>query len=414
MSTSTSVAAVETSTSRFSGAENFLVGISPHYWAHVPMSVADVNGLDLKDGVNCALVLPATSRCDDRVKFVPVSKCILVGYIVSIDIKSKGTTIYVLDDGTGMIDCVNWTSGDDIFSLPSLMGSHGMDSPEYNIGDLIRVFGKINVIKRELAVGKVCVWDCIREIRINVMEHVQSVDAEAGHWISCSNSVLSVSSTSNTEKECHSLQNSVDFLELLGSDIQEQVHDRRNLPSADDTLAAWRVFGTSCQCSLAYKEALLYCHCQAKLEPLDPNFTFRDTLLSTLLEMEVVQQGRLYFQYKTVATNERLVVIATRMVAATLNPTINANRLFLNTFRALRQDGIVHLSDLRDDSYLLISRDRVLDPYVTKEMQKSAFSGSEKKNFVSFDGAPYLTPKVHQERVLYIRRMCLSKEIKIK
>ena len=46
-------------------------------------------------------------------------------------------------------------------------------------------------------------------------------------------------------------------------------------------------------------------------------------------------------------------------------------QLAIGTFRALRRDGIVHLLDERSDTYLLISRDRVLVPYLRSVMKES-------------------------------------------
>jgi hypothetical protein len=37
----------------YTGAESFLVGISPQYWAHVPLSIVDVQNLKLVNGINC-------------------------------------------------------------------------------------------------------------------------------------------------------------------------------------------------------------------------------------------------------------------------------------------------------------------------------------------------------------------------
>ena len=62
--------------------------------------------------------------------YVPISKCSLVGAIVSAEIRSDGSRLYVLDDGTGLMDCVDWSCSyttihgnrlqNNIFQIPSL------------------------------------------------------------------------------------------------------------------------------------------------------------------------------------------------------------------------------------------------------------------------------------------------------
>ena len=41
---------------------------------------------------------------------------------------------------------------------------------------------------------------------------------------------------------------SLSYLDLLGPKIQTQVLQKQDLPSNDDTLARWKVFGKSCVC----------------------------------------------------------------------------------------------------------------------------------------------------------------------
>lgn len=393
----------------FSGAESFLVGICPHYWAHIPMTISQVRGLKLIDGINCAVVPKGPQN---NSKTVPVSKCLLVGYIINAEMRSNGSMSYVLDDGTGLVDCVAWKTEDDIYYLPSLFDD-SQTTFKFKIGGLVRIFGKIQCIsisteKESIAVAQrtLVFRDCIREIQITDIEHVESkssqnvtLGAEARHWTACSKSVLSATGPR--------LKNAADFLQILGSEIQRQVEDRRNLPAAGDTLAAWRVFGASCRCCLEYKESLLYCHCQAKIEPLDPELTFRDALVEVLLEMQRKHDKKLSFNYREVAGNKIVQEIATKQVAGTAKPRINFDRLFLNTFRALRNDGIIFLTNSDTDTYLLVSRDRVLEPYVRDDIERSRANGMPvSRHFVNFDAAPFLS-KVHHERLLYIRR-CLS------
>mmetsp|Transcript_11717 Transcript_11717/g.28072 ORF Transcript_11717/g.28072 Transcript_11717/m.28072 type:complete len:314 (+) Transcript_11717:552-1493(+) len=119
------------------------------------------------------------------------------------------------------------------------------------------------------------------------MEHVDNnLNEEAYHWMKCCQT-----ETSATTATATSTAGLEPILEALGPDIQSQMSQKLNLPSSDDTIGYWRVFGTSCQCHLPeYKFKLLYCHCQATFEPSDPNYTFRDAVLLKLLEIEKQQQ----------------------------------------------------------------------------------------------------------------------------
>jgi hypothetical protein len=314
---------------------------------------------------------------------------------------------YVIDDGTGFIDCLQWSNnnGNDMYVLPSLMGDDDKsdDNDKFRIGELVRIFGKINCISTTRAdQGRSSV---IREIQVNLMERVESqsfgrsLDAEARHWMACVDFQASASKTP-------SQHNALGFLDYLGPRIQSQVDERRHLPASDDTKGAWRVFGISCRCkskNLEYMSSLLYCHCQAKVEPLDPEFVFRDALLQTLLEMQRLHTKKLVFTYKQIKPNERLRDLAAKQVHGTARIDLSIDRLFLNTFRALRHDGILYLVDASSDLYLFITRDKVLEPYIRNEINKS--QGSESKNFVNLQGARFLS-KVHHERLLYIKR-CL-------
>ena len=149
-------------------------------------------------------------------------------------------------------------------------------------------------------------------------------------------------------------------------------------------------------------QSLLYCHCQARLEPLDADFKFRDGMLNTLLAMQSRNEKKLVFTYKQIKRDEGLKALAAKQVSGARSD-VSVERLFLNTFRALRLDGIIFLLDDRTDHYLLITRERVLEPFIREELRKEQPSRS--KNFVNIQAVPYLS-SVHRERLLYIKR-CL-------
>jgi len=379
----------------YSGAENAIVGISPQYWSHIPLQIADIFSLELVNGINCI-------RANDG-SFVPVSKCVLVGVVVNVAPRSDASVMYVLDDGTGLVDCLQWSSDvDDVYYLPSLLEKDAQAKEQLRVGDLVRVFAKIQCLSATSTDQKPCI---IRELQASVIEHVEtpsfgrSLDAEARHWMAC---IEFQKSVSNTPSE----HNAIGCLQRLGPDIKSQVMERQHLPAADDTKGAWRVFGTSCRCSekknLGYMQSLLYCHCQARLEPLDADFKFRDGMLNTLLAMQSRNEKKLVFTYKQIKRDEGLKALAAKQVSGARSD-VSVERLFLNTFRALRLDGIIFLLDDRTDHYLLITRERVLEPFIREELRKEQPSRS--KNFVNIQAVPYLS-SVHRERLLYIKR-CL-------
>jgi hypothetical protein len=190
-------------------------------------------------------------------------------------------------------------------------------------------------------------------------------------------------------------------MEQLGPQIQSQVEARVNLPAADDTMGSWRVFGTACRCQLDYMDNLLYCHCQSRLEPLDPSQKFRDALLRTLLDMQSKSVKMLVFKYKQLKLNEQLRAVASRVVMGKGPTQTNVDTLFLNTFRALRQDGVIYLLNSNTDEYLLITRDRVMEPFVRDQMLRRP---DTPRNYISLEEAPSYLSRVHNERLLYIKR----------
>eukprot|EP00536_Pseudo-nitzschia_multiseries_P008574 jgi/Psemu1/305810/fgenesh1_kg.219_\ len=155
---------------------------------------------------------------------------------------------------------------------------------------------------------------------------------------------------------------------------------------------------------------LLYCHCQSKAEPIDPSCRFRDALLLKLLSMQSRLTSMLHFKYKELRENKKLRAVALEEA----NPNGNSenasliDRLFLQTFRALRQDGIIYLLNSNTDEYLLITRSMVLEPFVRSLISNELRSSKPTKSkFISYDKAPKFISKVHNERLLYIKRLLI-------
>jgi hypothetical protein len=267
----------------------------------------------------------------------------LVGWIVSADHKGE-CHYYVVDDGTGLMDVLHFTEDEEV--LPPLLLSDAAVHPNYySVGDVVSIFGKIMYVG-----GKV-------EIRASTILEATPMD-EMRHWQEC----------------CHAaaqqLSNPLDIIAQLGTSIGDQIRNLANLPATDDSIGLWRLFGTSCRCpSDAIKDDLLYCKCIATVDPLDPDLTYRWTLLERLLVLQEHQPSNapLQFPYHTVAEDATLSTGCDASATA-----VTTSRMVRNAFRILRQEGILYLYDNDNDTYVLISRSRVLEPFVRKTLTKFA------------------------------------------
>jgi hypothetical protein len=228
------------------GAEHFIVGLSPSYWAHVPLLVAQILDLRVVGGILC-LDQPGGSG-----KLVPVTKCSLVGVIVAVDARYE-STVYVIDDGTGLIDCVHWTDHSALMLTDIIAGpmSSSEDPHLRRLGETVRVYGRIvhcYSLSDDDGPGGASDADGasnsrnVREIRATLVEPV-TVRAEIEHWNRCTTDVPS-------------LNNAIDVLKQLGPRIGAHLMDPSNLPMEDDD-GAWRLFGIRCRCKLPYKDELL-------------------------------------------------------------------------------------------------------------------------------------------------------------
>jgi hypothetical protein len=402
--------------------EHLTVGLSPTYWAHVPLLIYELHNLRLVQGVSCLV-----QEIDGKEKLIPISRCKLAGTIVSVE-RTNASVLYVIDDGTGLVDCLFWLERD-AYTLPSLLfEDNNTGEGILPVGEIVRVLGRIECVAvRANGLGMVSTsaWvgsDAIREIHASVVEPLtslsstrsmpQTLDAESQHWISCARV-----SPSTTTSSPLLLNNAADVLALLGPEITAQVSNRSNIVAASgvDFSGAWRVFGMECTCESPYKYALLYCHCQATPELLDPEYRYRDALLLTLLDMETGLTrsdsldipAHLRFQYRTVAQHSRLHQIASEEVTKSQSGLIgNAKRLIVNTFRALRQDGILYLIDEQSDTYLFVSRNKVLDPYV--QTMQSMQSTCPVTAVARQSNKPAYLSKVPKARLQFIRKELLA------
>jgi hypothetical protein len=222
------------------GAEHFVVGLSPSYWAHVPLLVAQLLDLWVVDGILCL------DQQGSGGKLLPLTKCALVGVVVAVDIRYE-STVYVIDDGTGMVDCVQWTDHSARMLTNVLSGPTSVpDDPHVRrLGETVRVYGRIVHCYSLSGDGETSVAQSlrnVREIHVTLIEPV-TLCTEIEHWNRCV-----------TRKPA--LNNAVDVLKQLGPRIGSHLMDPNNLPREDDD-GSWRLFGIRCRCNHPYKDELL-------------------------------------------------------------------------------------------------------------------------------------------------------------
>ncbi|KAL7575297.1 hypothetical protein ACA910_001822 [Epithemia clementina (nom. ined.)] len=303
------------------------------------------------------------------------------------------------------------------------------------------------------------------------------------------------------------------IMQLLGPQIRDQIGDLTHFPSAAalqqqdphnhknnnsySVSLDWQLFGPRCQCRddnddddddflVPHKYRLLYCHCMATRlvvpktsnsvtscgvkdkqgdhdDDEDPNFVYRDALLSKLLQMEDKEQQKKQqqateasnrssganvqskrameepwrFQYSTIIQDPTLVQLAQRLLgrhqeqprhnkkdSTNKRWLLSSSSLALNTFRALRADGIVYLLDPESDTYLLLSRQRAIEPYLRRSMGLAPVSSVTDGNHAGKDAVvndhlgqkkttkkpqkpPIYWSSIPKARIQYVKRQLL-------
>ena len=366
------------------------IGLSPQYWTYTPLLIGDVNNLLLIDGVDCMVM----ASSGGQTKVLPVQNVLIFGVITSIVKRANHNTSIVLDDGTGAIDVAYWDDDSQespqgsAFDLPPILPEHQRlkrRKSGFRVGDSIEVMGKIKTLTAgepapQLGVGAArC--NCTREVVVKsiCIATTDRWNAESLRWL-----------TALQFAKQADIRAGGDVLSLCGDKIQSSVvMDGEMLVDRD-----FVVNRRCCQTPRRLREAFYYCHCEAKLEPLDPALFFRDALIDLLLEMESrgsdascksatedcldllglsesdqTTEPPLLFRYETVNKNEELSKIARDLVLSqhsTPEDHVEANvqRLFRRTFTALATNGLLCLFNQEEDIYLAMSRSRVVEPYL--------------------------------------------------
>ena len=491
---------------QISSIDSFVVGLAPTFWAHVPLLIEHLKcHLHVVDGMQCFILnvknhealdgfslfssrLSSTAFPDDQ-KIIPISKCHVVGTIVNAERKSNGCNMYILDDGSGLIDILHYSDGD-LYELPSLSRyqDDNVGSNIFEPGDMVRVLGRVQCkilkLSSDLSTFKVDgnkkkqfipANSITRVIHASVIAPLatastnrsrarpSSIDHECEHWMNCikflrTGSVHDLSSASDLPL----LNNAMDVLPLLGSDLSSQITERNSVSwslavqdTSEDVMQAWRLFGTQCQCTnAALKRDLLYCHCTATQQENpanDPNLVYRDALLTKLLEDEAAFATALprpksvneiwndiinkveddqncyhfHFQYSAIVADDKLNQVAMEEISKSSSnyhwtsiergndgAIRSVQELIRGTVRALRKDGILYLINADTDTYLLVSRTGVLEPYVRTKLALQKLSAERRTQYDETSSRFQYIKSVPRSRLDFVRR-CLTASTKI-
>ena len=116
---------------------------------------------------------------------------------------------------------------------------------------------------------------------------------------------------------------------------------------------------------------------------------------------------RLEFNYKEIRNDRQLRAMASKEIISEEETMDNVmiDKLFLRTFRALRIDGIIALLNSNTDDYLLITRKEVLEPIVNRQFKNLKKSPDTAQVFMNRETMPFYISKIHNQRLLYIKRL---------
>jgi len=350
---------------------------------------------------------------------LPLSRVLLRGVATAIDRRPNGCTLIVIDDGTGAIDCRYWDnsqSDNSAFKLRPLLPEHATINKRsgfrFAVGDSLEVMGKMKALTAGHTNDKCKLSDhsaiplevrfgCVREVHatsVCLIGEGQTRMANQGngeivHWLKCMEFSQQCNAIDATKNNC--IRSGKNVLPLLGETISSSVlgNGSSDFSNLDKAIGNTNVLHRKCcQTPRRFRTSFFYCHCEATLEALDPSLQFRDALLNRLLDMEARLQRSsdslypsatedcmdifgvpsdsmpppLLFNFESIYNDEELTSIASEIVASTTLPEANAQRLVRKTFAAMTNDGILSLYDPGKDLYLLVSRTRVIEPFLRR------------------------------------------------
>eukprot|EP00903_Cladosiphon_okamuranus_P008110 g7817.t1 len=344
-------------------------GLNPVFWSYVKLFARDIHGLGTLESIDDSHVLHGNKA----VHRVEVS-----GVVVHVKpgaTKALGSYVkYVLDDGTGLLPCTQYERSAGSGAV------HRGHSARHELGELLVVQGKLKRYKGA------------REVVITSASKPADPNEETLHWLRC--------------------------IELGKTVYHPPFQQRNEYVDQELVLRSSQARPTRCDCGAAYAEALGYCRCVAAHVALDPAFEFRDALLANLSAREESlpdSDQHLRFQFaRDVRDDPFLREAAVRVVASTAagrsgsggggggggsgsgngsgsgcagQPSKPADaavgaaaaaavgatggvqqarvmELLRAVMSSLHRDGALHFLDKAKDVYVLVSRERVLQPAV--------------------------------------------------
>ena len=315
------------------------------------------------------------------------------------------------------------------YNLPALLPEHEppnkREQCRFAVGDSLEVMGKIKV----MTAGHIANNDnqcsilsdrsaaatipplevrygCIREIHATSIcvindgptKMANQWNGEICHWLKCMKFNEQCKSMNDGRQIV--IRNGKNILPLLGETIVTSILNNNGGSSSTGGGSNFDkrnvIDRECCQTSRRFRNAFYYCHCEATLEVLDPTFRFRDALLNRLLDMESQLQRSsdscfpsttedcmdlfgvpsdtdatpppLLFAFETIFKDTELLLIASKVVAVTNLPEVNTQRLMRKVFMALTNDGILSLFDVDEDVYVLLTCERVIEPYLRRSI----------------------------------------------
>ena len=94
-----------------------------------------------------------SSRYYTAKHIIPMTKCEIVGIVQYIHYKANGSSVMIIDDGTGLIDCIYWDDDESNVEMHQFLRfvSDKQNDPNYApvkvmVGDLVRIQGQMRVL----------------------------------------------------------------------------------------------------------------------------------------------------------------------------------------------------------------------------------------------------------------------------
>eukprot|EP00124_Ichthyophonus_hoferi_P002603 Ihof_evm4s184 gene=Ihof_evmTU4s184 len=149
-----------------------LWGVDPLFWVHAKLFISDVLALSPH------AYLPDTFFLLNH----PISRVEVMGYIVSVDVRSRLTTYHV-DDGSGVISCVVWSK-------------NNREEPQFplELGTLVKARGRVTSYReaRQITITSIGAerinnaellwWLEVSQLKHQIYSHPLVIESEYENW----------------------------------------------------------------------------------------------------------------------------------------------------------------------------------------------------------------------------------------